>query len=568
MQALNRLEKLQKAESLIDFSKLLGYTPKGMSYILYKLEDNKKYRIFEVPKKTGGMRIIKAPEKRLSLLQKRPAELLDECVDELISENKKYWHVSHGFQKRRTIVSNAEVHRRCRFVFNVDIEDFFGTINFGRVRGFFIKDKSFSLNPTIATFIAQIACHDNALPQGSACSPIISNLIGNILDMRLITLARDAHCTYTRYADDLTFSTNKKSFPTDIAVSERGAIWKVGKKLRGEIERTGFKLNDHKTRMSLRESRQTVTGLVVNIKPNINKDHYRNVRSMCNVLFQKGEYYHSLEDKIERVSSLNSLEGMLSHIDFVKHRRDRDPKTNEFAKRAGEFLPPKAPRALYKKFLSYKYFAVPNAPLIITEGASDISYLKYAIRSLAEKHPMLAKVDGRETVLCVNFLKSSSIIRDVLNLGGGAGGQLSLIVQYKNIMEKFKHKPMKHPVIILCDNDQGAKNIFDKVKKEFRIPISIESINLYYYLCDNLYLIKIPEGNPPTSRAIETLFPSDWLEIEPNEKGNFVNQVIKPNWRAIDFSGFSDLLSRIESVIEDYKVKADISESISETGSS
>jgi RNA-directed DNA polymerase len=195
---------------------------------------------------------------------------------------------------------------------------FFGTINFGRVRGFFINDSMFSLEPNVATIIAQIACHDNSLPQGSPCSPVISNLIGNILDSRLLALARDARCTYTRYADDLTFSTNEKLFPTEIAVNLHGADWEVGNILKKTIEKTGFFINSDKTRMSLRQSRQTVTGLVVNSKANINQDYYRAARAMCNALFQNGYYFRPGDDPENVTDNLNPLEGVLSHIHFCK----------------------------------------------------------------------------------------------------------------------------------------------------------------------------------------------------------------------------------------------------------
>jgi len=64
------------------------------------------------------------------------------------------------------------------------LQDFFGSINFGRVRGFFIKDRNFALQPAVATILAQMACHNNALPQGSPCSPVISNLVGHVLDVQ------------------------------------------------------------------------------------------------------------------------------------------------------------------------------------------------------------------------------------------------------------------------------------------------------------------------------------------------------------------------------------------------
>ncbi|MEH6739716.1 MAG: retron Ec67 family RNA-directed DNA polymerase/endonuclease [Sulfitobacter sp.] len=298
---MSTIEKLQSAKNLTDLAKQLGFTPKGASYVLYKLPADKKYRTFDIPKKSGGTRTINAPEKSLSLLQKRLGGLLYRYVAELQRDNPNFWRASHGFQKKRTIISNAEVHQRRRFVFNVDIEDFFATLNFGRVRGFFIHDNTFALDPAIATIIAQIACHDNALPQGSPCSPVISNLVGNILDARLLALARDTKCTYTRYADDLTFSTNEKLFPTKIAVNVQGSEWVVGKRLNKQIERAGFKLNDSKTRMSLRQSRQTVTGLVVNSKPNINQDYYRLVRSMCHSLFRT--FTNSVPNEIDQVET-------------------------------------------------------------------------------------------------------------------------------------------------------------------------------------------------------------------------------------------------------------------------
>ena len=565
---MSSLDKLKKAQSLTDLAKLLGFTPKGMSYVLYKMDPAKKYRSFEIPKKSGGVRNINAPEPQLALLQSRLAELLYTCVHEKKQENARFWFASHGFQQGRTIISNAEVHRRRRFVFNLDLENFFGTINFGRVRGFFIHDTMFSLEPKLATIIAQIACHDNALPQGSPCSPVISNLIGNILDSRLLALARDNRCTYTRYADDLTFSTNETIFPTDIAVNMHDADWEVGVTLKKTIERTGFFINPEKTRMSLRQSRQTVTGLVVNAKANINQDYYRAARAMCNSLFQTGYYFRPSDDPAEPTNKLGPLEGTLSHIHFVKTRRDRHPKVNKLAKAAGEFHPPRAPEELYRKFLFYKYFAAPAAPLIVTEGVSDITYLKCAIRALVKKFPLLAKeVDGK-AVRLVHFLKSSGTSRELLNLGHGAAGQGALISQYQNALKNYKHKPMSHPVIILCDNDDGLKSVIKNAKSKIGKSVSTKTTDPFYHLGLNLYLVKVPEGAPPTDKDIESLFDPALLATElKGKKFNpkkehadhteygkviFAEAVVRANAGTVDFSGFEGLLTRIEDVLKHY----------------
>jgi RNA-directed DNA polymerase len=111
--------------------------------------------------------------------------------------------------------------------YSMPIKDFFPSINFGRVLGLFTKDRNFPLEPKVATVIAQIPCHNNQLPQGSPCSPVISNLIAHLLDIHLNKVARAGRCTHTRYVDDLTFSTNEKDFPTAVArlVSGSSDAW-------------------------------------------------------------------------------------------------------------------------------------------------------------------------------------------------------------------------------------------------------------------------------------------------------------------------------------------------------
>ena len=179
---------------------------------------------------------------------------------------------------------------------NLDLEDFFPTFHFGRVRGFFLKDKEFQLEEQVATTIAQIACDGVALPQGSPCSPVISELIGQILDLRLLRFAKKYGVRYSRYADDITFSTNQKHFPVALAVQDSKDLssWTLGNDLVHEIEAAGFKINTGKTRMHCRGSRQMVAGLVVNEKANIRSEYYRKARAMCDSLFQTGTYFRSL----------------------------------------------------------------------------------------------------------------------------------------------------------------------------------------------------------------------------------------------------------------------------------
>jgi RNA-directed DNA polymerase len=224
---MSTLFDLRSANTLYDIAVLLGFTPSGLSYTLYKSSDSEKYCKFQISKKSGGVRDISAPTGALKMLQRRLADLLYDCQDEITKANPRE-PLSHGFRRSQSIIDNAKKHKRRRYVLNLDLENFFPTFNFGRVRGFFIKNHDFSLNEKVATIVAQIACFENVLPQGSPCSPVIADMLAHILDVRLVRLAKKHKLTYSRYADDLTFSTNARAFPTALAfrdTEEPGSNW-------------------------------------------------------------------------------------------------------------------------------------------------------------------------------------------------------------------------------------------------------------------------------------------------------------------------------------------------------
>lgn len=110
--------------------------------------------------------------------------------------------------------------------------------------------------------IAQTACFLNVLPQGAPSSPIISELISQTLDYRLQALARKFRCSYSRYADDITFSTNLKEFPSAIAFCPPGEVnWREGPDLEKAVLSSNLKLNSKKARMQQSYQRQATTGL-------------------------------------------------------------------------------------------------------------------------------------------------------------------------------------------------------------------------------------------------------------------------------------------------------------------
>lgn len=252
-------------------------------YHIYRVPDDKKYLSFEMLKKGGGVRKISAPATHLKSIQAALAQKLEEIYT---PQNP-----AHGFIKTKSIITNADQHIARRYVLNVDLKNFFGTINFGRVRGMFMAHP-YNIPGKVATVLAQICCHDNELPQGAPTSPIISNMICSRLDSDLRRLAQKHGCRYTRYADDITFSTNKREFPPDIAATEiqddkvRETV--IGHELEKVIKSNGFELNKSKCRLQSRRDRQEVTGLVTNKKRNVNRRFIRTTRAMLHSWITEG----------------------------------------------------------------------------------------------------------------------------------------------------------------------------------------------------------------------------------------------------------------------------------------
>ena len=580
---MSALKKLHNAKNIADVASVLGFQAKKLTYILYVQPDSLKYKEFDIPKKSGGVRRIAAPQDGLKLLQRRLADLLQDCLDE-INENaagdsqaKPFGQISHGFKRGLSIRTNAKKHRNRRYVFNVDLTDFFGSINFGRVRGFFMKDERFRLNPKVATILAQIACFKQSLPQGSPCSPVISNLIGNILDTHLVRLAARTGCIYTRYADDLTFSTNKRCFPRSIAIQsdDDNHIWIPGSELLRLVNHSGFAINQKKTRMQYRCSRQEVTGLVVNKKVNIRREYRHNTRAMAHRLFTKGSFLLPTSEKDEngdyllemKPGSLNQLHGRLGFIDGI------DRYNMEILSTAKE-LQIKSKETIYRRFLFYKEFYAASKPVLICEGWTDYVYIENALRKLASNYPSLISLDSNEmgTFLIKRFKYSRSHTAEILGIKGGVGDFKKFIPLYKSEFERFSAPGMKEPVILLVDNDKAGNDVLgvvsNMVKKGSRAKTKIDNKEPYIHVHRNLYLILTPLQEGQAESQIEDLFDASTLEVKIDgksfnrsdekatettySKAVFARKVVEEMASLINFEGFVHLLDRIAKVIESH----------------
>ena len=207
---LDLIKKIQNIKSLDDLADFIGSETKYISYYLYKCPDEKKYKVHQIPKKKGGFREISSPANGLKIIQRNLNSVLLKIYDEFITKSV------HGFVLKKSIVSNASKHIHRRFLLNIDLKDFFPSVHFGRIKGLF-QHEPFNLNDFSSTSLANLCCFKGVLPQGAPTSPILTNFVCYKLDKQLIKLATENKCKYTRYADDIIFSTNLKEFPLDVA---------------------------------------------------------------------------------------------------------------------------------------------------------------------------------------------------------------------------------------------------------------------------------------------------------------------------------------------------------------
>ncbi|MEM3342171.1 MAG: reverse transcriptase family protein, partial [Thermoplasmata archaeon] len=259
--------------------------------ILFYLTRNKKqlYSTFTIPKKDGSPRSISAPEDFLKYTLRK--------VLSGILEKEPLHPCCIGFRKGYSTFHNAFPHAGKEMVINIDIEDFFPTITTKRVYGLFY---SMGFTPPEAHFLSSITTFEGKLPQGAPTSPAIANLVCRRLDRRLAGLASKAGASYTRYADDITFSGS----------SEIRRIIPLAERI---IKEEGFNINKKKIRILRKGRRQEVTGLTVNNGVHVPRKLRRIVRAMIHRL-NSGEVPHykgkdmSPEQVIGYVSYMQGIE--------------------------------------------------------------------------------------------------------------------------------------------------------------------------------------------------------------------------------------------------------------------
>ncbi len=299
----------------------MGITVGKLRFLAFnrKISTVSHYIRFKMPKKTGGERIISAPMPSLKQTQ--------HWILRNILEKLEIHDAAHGFRQEHSILTNAMPHVGADVVINFDLKDFFPSIAYKRVKGLF---HSFGYSEAAATIFgllctaAQVekveldgktyyaALGERHLPQGSPASPAITNLLCRRLDRRLAALAESLGFTYTRYADDLTFSASS---------GQLRHICNIVKRTDSIVTHEGFAINTEKTRILRKSRQQEVTGIVVNSKPNVCRKTLKQFRA---TLFQiekdgpEGKHWGNSVDLIA------SIQGFANFVTMVNPEKGRE----------------------------------------------------------------------------------------------------------------------------------------------------------------------------------------------------------------------------------------------------
>ena len=240
-----------------------------LTFMAFTANGEHRYTSFQIPKKKQGeFRTIDAPVPLLKNIQRGLNSALQAVYTPHVA--------AMGFVPGRSVVDNGRAHVAQRYIYNIDLKDFFPSITSSRVYAR-LQSKPFSLSPEIASLICDLCCYfdsegQKVLPQGAPTSPVITNIVCERLDRKLQKLANAYGLRYTRYADDISFSGNTYVFAPE------GRFCKLLRHIVEEEER--FTINQNKTRLEHRGVRQEVTGITVNQKPNVSRKFVLQLRAM------------------------------------------------------------------------------------------------------------------------------------------------------------------------------------------------------------------------------------------------------------------------------------------------
>ena len=297
---------LQDYPSHLALAEHMGISLRELKFLCFSRDVSavSHYKRFAIPKKSGGERVISAPQDRLKTQQY--------WVYETLLKPLPLHSAAHGFAPSKSILTNAAPHLQADTVINLDLKDFFPSVSYARVLGVF---KGLGYSPAIATVLALLTTEqpsreveldgkkwfvsdgERALPQGAPTSPVLTNWLCRRLDSRMKGISDKLGFVYTRYADDMTFS-----LPQGVEEDKRSGLisqllWHVKK----VISEEGFTLHPDKLRIMRTGERKEVTGIVVNEKPSVSRQKVKAFRALLHRLQTKGVEGATWDNSSERV---------------------------------------------------------------------------------------------------------------------------------------------------------------------------------------------------------------------------------------------------------------------------
>jgi|GEM_PF-1023867 len=282
-----------------------------------------RYKEFKIPKKKKGeYRLISAPSYILKTVQKCLNNIFY-CLIEVSSVETFIHRSATGFLPKYNILNNASPHIGKRNIYNIDLKDFFNNISIEKIKNV-ISSPPFNLvkeRGYLGDLIVSICCNNGGLPQGAPTSPLLSNLACYFLDIELQQLANKVGSNYTRYADDITFSSDDSIFTSTFKSNVRTII-----------ESNGYFINKNKERLISSGRCQEVTGLVVNEKLNLKRKYIQDLDFWLKHWHKDGDTkkteklflkkYAQNNIKKNRVSIENVLWGKIQFLGMVRGKND------------------------------------------------------------------------------------------------------------------------------------------------------------------------------------------------------------------------------------------------------
>ncbi|WP_223619991.1 reverse transcriptase domain-containing protein [Lysobacter sp. ESA13C] len=540
-----------------DLAGWLGLTDRKLCYLLYALDASKKYTSFQIAKKKGGVRTIDAPHPALKYIQRKLMHVLVELAPPT--------GIAKGYVAGVSTIDHAWLHRRQRHIILADLDSFFPSITFQRVRGALLA-KPLSLTAKVATCIAQLCCKDGALPQGAPTSPVFSNLICRSLDHKLLALAKAHRCKVSRYADDICFSTDLKVIPTTIA-SWVGDRYLAGPSLISAVSSSGFSLNPSKFKVRSKESQQLVTGLVVNDGVSLPRHWRRQLRVILHLSSKRGlvrakeitdGWARPAASRCEADSLEHFIRGKTYFAQYVDFRCRRKFSESIYRNYSGM-------RKLMPRPLSGASFRV------MAEGKTDLLHLEVALKwfqsngEFTDFRPRFVNFHGEtgdvELMKTLERIAKSDIPELTIGIFDCDNSKFML----KNGLSPATHQSLGGKVYAMClgaplaltkstfciellyprsqllTMTSGGRRIF--LPDEFDLNSGLTP--------DGLYKNKFPKATAPiVSDHVERVVDGFSALLSKADFADMVHQAVHP-FDAMDFSGFRATFDAVRRVVDE-----------------